>query len=131
MRLAVSSLVCIASLAFTACSDSPAQARARNEQYLDRLAAIVCAYHAKNQKLPQSFDDALAASGQRLQHRGDYYGRSYHFQTFKDSAFFFRASDVEVSYVNCEKVSHAALVDWVRTHSSDDEWEVRRESYDP
>ncbi|GEM_PF-3838882 len=92
---------------------------------------MVCDYHAKKQKLPESFDDALSASGQTLPHRGDYYGHSYQFLHFQDTAFCFRASDVEVSYVNCKKVPHTAFADWVRTHSAPGEWEMMRQFYDP
>ncbi|MEO8354066.1 MAG: hypothetical protein ABI680_20245 [Chthoniobacteraceae bacterium] len=106
-------------------------ARVKNEQYLDRLAIIVCDYHGKKRKLPRHFDDALSESGQTLPNRGDYYGRSYHYLPFQDTAFFFRAHDVEVSYVNCKKVSHAEFVKWVRTHSDPDEYGLMEQFYDP
>ena len=131
MKSGVSSLVCAAFLALSACSDSPAEARAKNEKYLDRLATMVCDYHTKKQKLPEAFDDALSASGQTLPNRGDYYGASYQFFQFQDTAFCFRASNAEVTYVNCKKVPHAVFADWVRTHSSPDEWEIMKQFYDP
>lgn len=130
MKSAVSLLACAAFLALSACSDSPAEARAKNEEYLDRLAAMVCDYHAQEQKLPESFDDALSASGQTLPHRGDYAGHSYEFLHFQDSAFCFRAGDVAVSYVNGQKVTHPVFVDWVCSHSAPEEWEMMRHIYD-
>jgi hypothetical protein len=130
MNSGLSYLSCSALLVLSACSDSPAEARAKNEKYLDRLAKIVCDYHTKKQKLPESFDDALSASGQMLPHRGDYYAKHHDFLQFQDTAFCFRASNAEVSYVNCKKVPRAVFVDWVRTHSSPDEWEYRKEFYD-
>ena len=124
MKSAASFLLCAAFLALAACSDSPAEARAKNEEYLDRLASMVCAYHTKKQELPKSFDDALSASGQTLPHRGDYSGNPYEFFHFQDTAFWFRARDAEVFYVNGKKVPHAALADWVRTHAAPGEWEI-------
>ncbi|MEI6399151.1 MAG: hypothetical protein WCO71_10300 [Pseudomonadota bacterium] len=123
-------LWCLLLLTVSACSDSPAEKRTKNEQYLDQLAAIVCDYHSKTQKLPASFDDALSESGQTLSHRGDYYRRPYLFLQFQNTAFCFRAKDVDVSYINCKKVSHDAFVNWVRSHLPSDEWEVLREHYD-
>ena len=124
-------LVLVSVLALPGCSDSPAEAHAKNEQYLDRLSTIVCNYHAKQGKLPESFEQALSASGSTLPHRGDYYGQPYQFLRFQDTAFCFRAGNVEVSYVNCKKVPHAAFVVWVQSHSTTDEWNVTRKVYEP
>lgn len=131
MKSTIILLACAIIIGLSGCSDSPAEARAKNEQYLDQLANLVCSYQSKEHKLPESVEDALAKSEQTLPHRGDYYGRTYQFLKFQDTAFCFRAENVEVCYVNSKKVPHAEFVAWVRTHSNNDDWGLIRHIYDP
>ncbi|MHA3773915.1 hypothetical protein ACXR0O_20480 [Verrucomicrobiota bacterium sgz303538] len=95
--------------------ESPEQRIANNTAYLERLAGMVCAFRKAHGHLPQSFEQAHEYSGERLPNRGDYYGKGYLYARIVDSAFFFRASNVELCYVDCHKVSRAEFVEHVRS----------------
>jgi hypothetical protein len=96
--------------------DSPEREKFNNEQYLKRLASLVCKYRERRGHIPEDFDEVLENGHLTLSHRGDFYGRRLWYQRACDSAFFLRASNVEQYYADCHSVSKSEFATWVRSH---------------
>ncbi len=86
----------ITALLLMACSFETEQANVcKNNAYLARLAGIVIEYELVNGQIPESFDVALRASGQRLPNRGDADGRSIVYERTGDRSFAIRSASRE------------------------------------
>lgn len=126
-------LVLVAGILCCLTYESAASNKAKNQEYLERLARIINRYTEKNHRAPEIFDDALEASWQMLPNRGDADGNNYSYLQIGDRAFVLKtlganqkndsgaADDVQVNYLNGNSVTFEELSNWIEQHGTPDE----------
>lgn len=70
--------------------ESPASHRLKNQKYAERLSGIINRYYEKNHITPNSFDEALAVSGETMPNRGDADGNPYLYVRVSDHIYILR-----------------------------------------
>jgi hypothetical protein len=115
--------------------ESAASNRLKNQKYVERLSGIINRYVEKNHATPNSFDEALAASGETLPNRGDADGGPYLYLRMSDRIYILRifgpnrqndfgsGDDIQVNYLNGNSVSFEQLSNWIETMGSPEERE--------
>ncbi len=110
--------------------ESPASNKLKNQKYLLRLSSIVNRYIEKNHATPNSVDQALEGSGEKLPNRGDADGNPYIYIRFSDRIYLLRsfgsnekddfgsADDVELNYLNGNYVSSKELSSWIEAQGT-------------
>ena len=127
--------VTVAILFGLAC-ESDASNKAKNEKYVERLSAIVDRYIEENQAAPDSFGEALEASGEMLPNRGDADGNSLVYVRLGDRIYVLRTvgrnqkddrDDVQVIYLNGNYVSFEDLSKWIESEGTPEEkWRLEQ-----
>lgn len=107
--------------------------KSRNQKYLQRLSLIVNRYIEKNHRVPNSFDEAFAASGEKLPNRGDADGNPLVYIRFSDRIYVMRsfgpnrkndmgsADDVVLNYLNGNYVSSKEISGWIEVNGTPEE----------
>lgn len=133
-------LVVVALCLFT--YESPASNKAKNTQYLERLAGIINSYTEANNRTPEIFDDALEASWEMLPNRGDADGNSYSYLRISDRAYVLKTlganqkndsgalDDVQLHYLNGNPVTFEELSSYIEQNGTPDE-KMTMEGYWP
>ena len=113
--------------------ESAAGNRRKNQQHLERIAGIVNRYTQKHHTAPHTVDDALRESCERLPNRGDADGNPYAYLRIGERIFILRSlganqkndagsgDDVQLNYVNGNRVSFEELVREVQSHGTAEE----------
>lgn len=113
--------------------ESAASNKAKNQKYLQRLSSIVNRYIEKNHKVPDSFGEAFAASGEMLPNRGDADGNPLVYIRFSDRIYVMRSfgpnkkndfgsgDDVVLNYLNGNYVSSKELSSWIEVNGTPEE----------
>ena len=122
--------------------ESAASNKAKNTQYLERLAGIINRYTEANNRTSEIFNDALDASWEMLPNRGDADGNSYSYLRIGDHALvlktfganqkndFGAADDVLLNYLNGNIVTFEELSHWIERNGTPDE-KMMLEAYWP
>lgn len=115
--------------------ESAAGNKRKNQKYLEKLAGIINRYSEKNDRLPDSVEEALEV-WEMLPNRGDADGNGYQYIRLSDRIFFMRtlganqkndfgaADDVQLNYLNRTSVTFEQLSSWVRSEGTADEKEL-------
>ena len=110
--------------------ESDASNKAKNQKYVERLSAIVNRYIEKNQTTPDSFGEALEASGEMLPNRGDADGNSLAYVRLSDRIYVLRTvgrnpkddrDDIELIYLNGNYVTFEDLSNWIESKGTPEE----------
>lgn len=126
-------LVLVAGILCCLTYESAASNRAKNQEYLERLARIINRYAEKNHRAPEIFDDALNGSWEMVPNRGDADGNNYSYLQIGDRAFVLKTlganqkndsgggDDVQLNYLNGNSVTFEELSSWIEQHGTPDE----------
>lgn len=135
-------LVLVAGILCCLTYESAASNKAKNQEYLERLARIINRYTEKNHRAPGIFDDALGASWEMVPNRGDADGNNYSYLQIGDRAFVLKTlganqkndsgadDDVQLNYLNGNSVTLEELSNWIEQNGTPDE-KMALEAYWP